>query len=288
MSKKNWVFLFLPILVLTAIASLVSLLTSDFYSRDSATIAVKSHYLDLVNISIVVPTGIFMFVLAMKKSYWAKLFILGITGYLAYMFGFNALSLVFNELFLVYVALFGLSIFGIILGYEDVKQSGAYRDNPIKMRIAGIYLMLFSVIAYIAWLIDIIVSTVNGSRPDSISGMNLPVDVVHVFDMAFVLPVIIIGAVLLFRGKLSGLIISSIAVAFVLLVCISMLAMELGLQYQKMHFDDMQLYSMYLLVPLGIFPLIALFRAVSKISSHNKTGDVHVSDVYVSSMSTIF
>ena len=142
MSKKNWVFIFLPILVLTAIASVVSLLTSDFYSRDSATIAVKSHYLDLVNISIVVPIGVFMFVLAMKMS---------------------------------------------------------------------------------------------------------------------------------------GLIISSIAVAFVFLVCTSMLAMELGLQYQKMHFDDMQLYSMYLLVPLGIFPLITLFRAVSKISSHNKTGDVYAS-----------
>ena len=134
MSKKNWVFIFLPILVLTVIASLVSLLTSDFYFGDSATMAVKSHYLDLINISIVVPIGGLMFVLAIRKSHWAKLFILGIMGYLAYMFGFNALSLYFNELFLVYVAVFGLSIFGIILGYGDVQQSGNYLENPIKIR----------------------------------------------------------------------------------------------------------------------------------------------------------
>ena len=270
MNKKNWVFIFLPILLLTAVASLVSLITSDFYFRDSAIIAVKSHYLDLLNLSIVVPMGILMFVLAMKKFYWAKLFIIGIMVYFAYMFGFNALSLFFNELFLIYVALFGLSIFGIILGYGDVQQSGNYLENPIKMRISGIYLMLFSVIAYVAWLIEIILSTINGSIPESISGMNLPVSVVHVFDMAFALPIIIIGAVLLFKGKLSGLIISSILVAFVFLVCISIFAMELGLQYHNMHFDEGQLYSMYVLTPLGIFPLITLFRAVSNLSSRIK------------------
>jgi hypothetical protein len=269
MSKKNWVFIFLPIIVLTAIASLVSLLTPDFYVRDSTTMAVKSHYLDLINMSIVVPTGVLMFVLAMKKSHWAKLFILGIMAYLAYMFGFNALSLFFNKLFLVYVAIFGLGIFGIILGYGDLQQSGNYLENPIKMRLSGIYLMLFSVAPFIAWLIEIL-STDKGSVPESISGMNLPVNVVHVFDMAFVLPVIIIGAVLLFRGKMSGLIISSISAAFVFFTCISMLAMELGLQYHNLHFDEAQLYSMYLLTPLGIFALIFLFRNVSKISSDTR------------------
>jgi len=269
MSKKNWVFIFLPILILTVITSLISLLTSDFYFGDSATMAVKSHYLDLINISIVVPIGGLMFVLAIRKSHWAKLFILGIMAYLAYMFGFNALSLYFNELFLVYVAIFGLSIFGIILGYGDVQQSGNYLENPIMMRLSGIYLMLFSVVPFIAWLIEIF-STDKGSVPESISGMNLPVNVVHVFDMAFALPVIIIGAVLLFRGKMSGLIISSISAAFVFFTCISMLAMELGLQYHYLHFDEAQLYSMYLLTPLGIFALIFLLRAVSKISSDTR------------------
>lgn len=264
MNKKNWVFIFLPILLLTAVASLVSLITSDFYFRDSSIIAVKSHYLDLINISIVVPLGIVMFILAMKNFYWPKLFILGIMAYLAFMFGFNAFSLFFNELFLIYIAIFGLSIFGIILGYGEVQQSGNYLENPIKMRISGIFLILFAVTAYTAWLIEVITSTVNGSIPESISGMNLPVSVVHVFDMAFVLPMIVIGTVLLFKGKLSGLIISSIMAVFVFLVCISVFGMELALQYQNMPIDEGKLYSFYVLTPLSIFPLIILFRAISK------------------------
>jgi len=271
MSRKNWIFIFIPIVVLTAVASLVSLLSPDFYFRDSAIIAVKSHYLDLINISIVIPIGVFMFVLAFRKIHWAKLFILGLMGYLAYMFGFNALSLNFNELFLIYIAVFGLSIFGVILGYREVQQSGNYLQNSIKMRISGIYLMLFAVVPIIAWLIEIVFATIGGSLPESISSMNLPVNVVHVFDLAFALPVIIIGAILLFRGKMSGLIISAISVVFVFFTCISILAMELGLQYHNMFFDPGQLYSMYLLTPLGIFPLITLVKAVSKISSGSRS-----------------
>ena len=90
--KKNWIFIFPPILILTALSSLVSLLTSNFYFRDSVIIAVKSHYLDLINLSIIVPIGIFMFILAIKKSYWAKLFILGIMTYLTFMFARHSYS----------------------------------------------------------------------------------------------------------------------------------------------------------------------------------------------------
>jgi hypothetical protein len=232
--------------------------------------AVKSHYLDLINMSVVFPTGVLMFVLAMKDSYWAKLFILGIMAYLAFMFGFNALSLFFNELFLVYVALFSLNIFGIILGYGDVRQSGNYLENQVKIKISGVYLMLFAVSVYALWLVEIITSTVNGSIPENISGMNLPVSVVHVFDMGFALPMIVIGAILLFKGKISGLIISSIMATFVFFVCISLLGMELGLQYKNMPIDEGKLYYVFVMTPLSIFPLITLFRAVSKIPSDIK------------------
>ena len=41
--------------------------------------------------------GIFMFVMAKRKFYWAKLFIIGMMAHLAFMFGFNALSLFYND-----------------------------------------------------------------------------------------------------------------------------------------------------------------------------------------------
>jgi hypothetical protein len=270
MSKINWVFIFLPILILTAVSSLVSQLTTDFYSRDSAIIAIKCHYLDLIHLGIVVPIGIVMYLMAVKKSYWAKLFTLGIMAYLAFMFGFNALSLFFNKLFLIYVVLFSLNIFGIILGYRDVRQQGDFHENSLKIKISGAFLMLFALTAYYAWLSEIIAATLTGSIPVSIAGLNLPVNVVHVFDMAFALPMIIIGAILLFKGKMAGLIISSIMAAFVFFVCVSLLGMELALQYNNMPVDEGILYSAYVLTPMSIFPLIILFRTVWKLSGDKK------------------
>jgi len=265
-TKKNWVFMFLPILVLTAVSSLVSLLVPDFYFRDSAIIAMKSSRLDLLHLALVVPLGIVMFALALKEKLWAKLFILGIMADLAFMFGFNAFSLVFNELFLVYVAIFSLCIFGIILGYREVQRTGENRERRASMIVSASFLMLFATTAYGAWLIEVITSTINGTVPESIEGMNLPSSVVHVFDMGLALPMIIIGAVLLYRSKTSGLIVSSITVTFTFLICVSILWMELALQAKGMHFDPGKLYSMYALAPLSIYPLVILHRSAAKLS----------------------
>jgi len=264
MSKKNRIFIFPFILTLTVFASAVSLLKSDFYFRDSAIIAVKSHYLDMINLYFVVPLGILMFILSWKRTYWAKTFILGIMAYLAFMFGFNALSLFFNELFLVYIALFSLNVFGIISGYSEVQRSGNLLEKSLKIKLSAIFLLLFSVTAYAAWLIEVYSSTIHGSIPESIVSMNLPVSVVHVFDMGFALPIIVYGALKLINGKMSGLIISSIMAAFVFLICISVLGMELALKYEGLPIDGGKLISFYVLTPLSIFPMITLLKEISK------------------------
>lgn len=267
MKKSNWLFLFPVIIALTSISSLASLLVPDFYFRDSAIIAMKCDYLDLIHLAIFVPVGILMFILAMRKSYSAKLFIIGMMAYLGFMFGFNALSLFFNELFLVYVTLFSLNIFGIVWGYIDVHKTGEYLENSIKIKISAAFLMLFAVTAYYAWSMEFVAFVQNGTTPESIADMNLPTPVVHVFDMAVALPMIIYGAVQLFRNKKSGLIISSVMVTFVFLTCISVFGMELALYNHNMPFDEGKLYSMSVLATLSIYPLITLFRAVSKLPS---------------------
>jgi len=268
MKKNDWIFVFPLILALTAIASFLSINNPEFYYRDSIIIAVKSHNLDLINLCIIVPIGLFMFIKARRRSYGAELFILGIMAYLAFMFGFNALSLHFNELFLIYTALFSLNVYGIIFGFAHVKRSGNYREKSKKIIFSAIFLLLFAVTAYSAWLIEIVSSIIHNLIPESITGMGLPVSVVHVFDLVFALPAIVIGAFLLLKGKTSGLIISSIMVTFVFFVCIGQLGMELALLFQGFHVDEGILYSMYILTPLSVFPMLTLFKALSSIDKN--------------------
>jgi hypothetical protein len=220
-------------------------------------------------LGIIVPLGIFMFIMTLRGKYWSKVYILGIMAFFAFMYGFNALNVKFNELFLIYIALFSLNIFGLYYGFNDVRNNGDIVKNSLKFKISSGFLIFFAVAVYTTWIIEVITSTINGTIPESIKDMNLPTNVVHVFDMAFALPLIIIGAVKLLRRKISGLILSTIMAAFVFLICISLLGMELALMSKEMPFDEGKLIYVSFFTPVSIFPMIVLLKAVTKYSPNH-------------------
>lgn len=264
MNKKSWIYIFISILVLTSFASIYSLISNDIYVLDSEMIRVKCHYLDIVNISLIVPFGTIMLILSLKNMYWAKLAAIGVSVYLLYMFGFNSLSLRFNELFLIYIIIFGLCIFCSVLGFLDLYRSGKSTESKIRMRISSVYLFLFAVIPGAAWITEIIRSIINSTVPDYNLDMNISVNIVHVFDLAFVFPLIILSGIQLIKGKKSGRSASFISVIFILLTCFAILVMEIGLIKSRLNYDQAQLYSMFILIPLGIFPLITLYKEVNR------------------------
>jgi hypothetical protein len=266
MKHKKWIYFFLGILVLTIFATLFSLIQPDFYFRDSSVVATKSYYLDIIMLGIIVPLGIFMFLMTLRGKYWTKVYILGIMAFFAFMYGFNALNVKFNELFLIYIALFSLNVFGLNYGFKDVRNIGDISKILLNLKVSSGILIFFAAAVYITWIIEVVSSTINGTIPESIKNMDLPTNVVHVFDMAFALPLIIIGAVQLLRRKISGLILSTIMSAFVFLICISLLGMELALLSKGMPFDKGKLIYISFFTPLSIFPMIALFKTVSKYS----------------------
>ncbi len=58
--------------------------------------------LDIILLALIVPLGIVMCVLVHKGRLWAKMFVAGIFASLAFTYGFYALSIYLNEVFLVY------------------------------------------------------------------------------------------------------------------------------------------------------------------------------------------
>lgn len=264
MNKKGWIYIFVSILVLTAFSSIYSLISNSSYLLDSQMIRAKCHYLDIFNISIVVPLGVLLTIHSLKNVYWAKLAVIGVSSYLLYMAGFSSLSLKFNKLFLINIAVFGLSIFCSVLGYIDVFEKGKGLASKFIKRVSSAYLFLFALIPGTAWIIEIVHSVINNSIPNHNLDMNISVNVVHVFDLAFVLPLIIISGVELIKGRKTGVISSFIAVVFILLTCIAILIMEIGLINERLNIDAGQFYSMFILIPLGLLPLSLLFKEVKR------------------------
>jgi len=143
----------------------------------------------------------------------------------------------FNRLFLVYVAIISLCSFTIIQGVPEVISSRhELRQFPLQRLVClSLYFIAFTGIGF--WLSDVIPATIHGTVPASIKGFNLPVNAACVFDLAFMMPLMILGAMKLWKGQMIGLVISIILLSWLVLTSISVISMEIGLKLSGLDFD---------------------------------------------------
>lgn len=111
-----------------------------------------------------------------------------------------AFSIHFGSLFLVWVAVLGLSTFDLVgaLGTADMSL--------IKRRFAGQtmpgtawFLIVVAALFVLLRLSEIVLDLLAGNPPRSASDWNVPTTPVHVLDLAFFLPAVITSGVLLRR-----------------------------------------------------------------------------------------
>ncbi|MBN2245946.1 MAG: hypothetical protein JW755_08880, partial [Candidatus Aminicenantes bacterium] len=135
----------------------------------------------------------------------------------------------FNSLFLLYCIILGLSIYSFILIiYELSKRDVENWFKPkVPAKASGIYLLVVSMMFYFLWLKEIIPAVISNTVPKSVSDYNLLVNPVHVIDIAFALPGLIITAVLLMKKNRYGYIFAPIAFVFVIILAVALAAMVL-------------------------------------------------------------
>ena len=264
MNNRNWISIFPVVLILVALVAAVGCFDEGLYQKDSTLMTIKSQMLDIVLLALIVPLGIVMCVLAHKGRLWAKMFVAGIFAYLAFTYGFYALSIYLNELFLVYVALFSLCTFASVMGFHDMSQQINSPPKAVWMKVIAAWLFLFVIGGYAAWLGEVIPAMIQGTIPESIQGTNLPVSVVHVLDMAFMLPLMMIGAIKLWKGQASGLAMSAMMLVFVLLTSISVICMELWLGQAGLEMDMGKLISFCIMAPISLVMTLITYRRLSR------------------------
>ena len=103
------------IAALTLIASAGGLLIDDLY-RDNALITAGWFGNDLVTLVVALPLLVVSLALSMRGSQRARLIWLGMIAYTLYNFSYYLFGTAFNSFFLIYVALFDLSLFALIYG----------------------------------------------------------------------------------------------------------------------------------------------------------------------------
>ncbi|QIN78457.1 hypothetical protein GBA65_07885 [Rubrobacter marinus] len=251
---RTWLWLTAPIAVLLAIAAGSELFVDGIFRGDELNFVAQAVGQDVVTLAVALPVLVVAAILSARGSDRARLVWLGSLAYVLYTYAIYAFHVRFNPLFLVYVALFGLSLYALIgsLATTDFEAVKARFASRRAARAASVFLATMTVLFYPAWLGEVVPALVSGSVPQSVIDAGTPTGAAHVLDMAWMLPAMALTAYWLWRGRAVGYALAGALLTFSALITLAIMAMMVA----------MNLYGQPVAAPMA-----AVFGVVSAIGT---------------------
>ena len=224
-----WLWLSMAAAMLAAAGSVVGLSASDnIYGQETAALADAVAAQDITNLVLVAPLTVALAVLASRGSLAAFLCWLGVLAFTVYNYAIYTLSIHFGPLFLVWVAVLGMSLFALIgaLGTSDVAAVKT-RFSGQAMRVTAWFLIVVAAIFVLLWLSEIVPDLLAGDPSSSASDWNIPTNPVYVLDLAFFLPAVVVSGVLLLRRHPLGYVTALGQLSWIALTCLPILVTPL-------------------------------------------------------------
>jgi len=218
-SGRPWLLLAIVAAVLAIVGSIVGVsveriyrdLTSDFLSQALAQ--------DVVNLALVSPAMLVLALLALRGSLRAYLLWLGVVTFTVYNYVIYVFAIPFGPLFLLWIAVLGLSLYALIGGVATVDHA-AVAARFSKGRVVVVTAWSLIVIAglfALLWLSEDVPALFSGKIPQSLSDQGVITNPVHILDLAFFLPAVVVAGVMLLRGRALGFVASPALLVFLVL-----------------------------------------------------------------------
>lgn len=198
------------VLLLAVIATGIGLFVPGFY-RDAEVLLPQLYGQDLLTLVVAVPTLAVALYYAYQGSLRGYVVWLGVTGYLLYTYASYAFLTAFNELYLVYVALFALTLFTLVGGVARIDPTDlkkALDDHPVRGYVA--FQALVAGLLTLMWLAEVGPASLAGTRPPSIAETTLPVPVIQSLDLGVVIPSFALSAAFLWEQRAWGYVFTSV------------------------------------------------------------------------------
>lgn len=200
------------IAILAALASAGGLLLPGLY-RDNLFVTSAWKGNDLVTLLLAVPLLVLALLWSTRGSQRALLLWLGLLDYILYNYAFYLFAASFNWFFLIYVALFGLSIFALIFGLVGLDASAVRRSFSPRAALSWVagYMLLVAIGLSLVYLAQSINFIVTGQLPGIVTNTGHPTSIVFALDMTLVIPFFALGAVWLLQRKPWGYVLAGLS-----------------------------------------------------------------------------
>jgi len=198
--------------VLSAIIALLSLIEAggglfmnNLY-RDNDLVTTQLVGNDLVSLVVAVPVLLGALLLSIRGSERAQLVWLGMLDYMLYNYAFYLFGAAFNRFFLIYVALFTLSILALIFALVNINISGFSQKFRVRTPVRWIsgYMCIWAVALGGLWIGQSLSFVVTGKVPQVIVDVAHPTSVVFALDLSLLVPFLLLGAFWLWQRRSWG------------------------------------------------------------------------------------
>jgi hypothetical protein len=225
LSTTAWLWLSIAAAVLAVTGSVIALSVDSIYAGLTPAFLPQALAQDIANLIIVSPAWLVLAILALRDSLRAYLLWLGVLIFTVYNYVIYTFSVPFGPLFLLWVAVFGLSIFSLIGGITavDHKVVASSFTSRRAILVAAWFLIVTAVLFGLLWLSEDVPALFSAATPSSLIDMALPTNPVHILDLGFFLPAVIITGVLLIKRKPLAYTIAPAFIVFLILTGIPIL-----------------------------------------------------------------
>ena len=195
--------------ILMIVASIGGLLFDKLYQDNSFVISAW-YSNDLITLFVAVPMLFTALFLAMGGSQRAQLVWLGILAYTLYNYAFYLFGAALNNFFLVYAALFTLSIFAVIFGlaYLDVKGIAKQFNRNIHVKWIASYILFVAIFLGGFWIILSLNYVFTKEIPQILVTVDSHTNLIAALDLSMVVSFGLLGAIWLWKHKPWGYVIA--------------------------------------------------------------------------------
>jgi hypothetical protein len=230
----------------------VSINARGLYHWDTVSSAAQMQANDLVTLALGLPLLAISFWFTLRGSLRGRLMLIGTLGFILYTYITMCFGAAYNKLFLVYVALFSLSLFAFILGMMsfDLKTLPEHFSKKLPRR--GIATLLYFAAAFLlfAWLGRIVPTIFQTQNPalENVTSMFI-----QAMDLGIIVPLCLLSATFLVRGNAWGYLLASVGLLKFL---------TMGIAVSLMALNMIRVGVPVSIVELVVFPTMAMTNLV--------------------------
>lgn len=220
-----WLWLSIAAAVLAVAGSVIALAADRIYAGLTPAFLPQALAQDIANLAVASPALLILAALALRGSLRAFLLWLGVLTFTVYNYVIYTFSIPFGPLFLLWVAVLGLSIFALIGGVTavDHRAVAACFTSRRAVNVVAWVLIVTAVLFGLLWLSEDVPALLAGTTPQSLTDMALPTNPVHILDLGFFLPAVIATGVLLLKRKPLAYTLAPAFIVFIILTGVPIL-----------------------------------------------------------------